>query len=155
MTTWQYLLYTRVCTDNISRLGDRVVNSLSLGQVTRQDENTRLGNAQLDVYIVYLFITFSPFHKCVCKVQCSRPRGTGECWLNPRNISVCSASNSNLTQAATAEVRLTVRGEGLGPDITAAAVAAGPVFEGFKLLLLQTIWWRSLCSATSAPARDK
>ena len=85
----------------------------------------------------YLYITFSPFHKCVCKVQCSRQRGAGECWLNPRNISVCSASNSNLTQAATAEVRLAVRGEGLGPDITAAAAAAaaGSVFEGFKLLL--------------------
>ena len=46
---------------------------------------------------------------------------TGECWLNPRNISVCSASNTNLTQAATAEVQLTVRGEGLGPDSAAAA----------------------------------
>ena len=52
---------------------------------------------------------------------------TGECWLNPRNISVCSASNTNLTQAATAEVQLTVRGEGLGPDSAATAATAAVV----------------------------
>ena len=37
---------------------------------------------------------------------------------------MCSASNTNLTQAATAEVQLTVRGEGLGPDSAATAAAA-------------------------------
>ena len=37
---------------------------------------------------------------------------------------MCSASNTNLTQAATAEVQLTVRGEGLGPDSAATAATA-------------------------------
>ena len=53
-------IYTSVCTDNISRLGDRVVNTLSLDQVTRQDENTRLGNAQLRcLYCLYNIFTIS------------------------------------------------------------------------------------------------
>ena len=53
-------IYTSVCTDNISRLGDRVVNTLSLDQVTRQDENTRLGNVQLRcLYCLYNIFTIS------------------------------------------------------------------------------------------------
>ena len=40
---------------------------------------------------------------------------------------MCSASNTNLTQAATAEVQLTVRGEGLGPDSAATAATAAVV----------------------------
>ena len=86
---------------SFNRIGEAVVNEVTLSQVTREDQNTRLGE------------------NCQNCKQNDFGTDTTYVWcfywgniISPHllSISVCSASNNNVTQPLSTVVQLNVRG---------------------------------------------